>query len=133
MRVCAMPRECRLVGALFNYLPTRAFVQWHFPVVRTRPSPVSPVHFTQLACVCFIPDDGGWPACRGRGQSHSFELWVSSNILKNPTRRTFDLGYQPIDLELPQGQPTRATGRLSQPLAAIITRDWLVFDPRRAS
>ena len=63
MRVCAMLRECRLVGALFNYLPTRDFVQWHFPAVRTRPSLVPPLHFlTHLACVCFIPDGGGWPA-----------------------------------------------------------------------
>ena len=56
---------------------------------------------------------GGGFRCTGacverRPKARQFNDILHSNMLKNPTRRTFDLGYRSTDLELPQDQPTVA-------------------------
>ena len=56
---------------------------------------------------------GGGFRCTGacverRPKPRQFNDILHSNMLKNPTRRTFDLGYRSTDLELPQDQPTVA-------------------------
>mgnify|MGYP002044073914 CR=1 FL=1 len=59
---------------------------------------------------------GGGFRCTGacverRPKARQFNDILHSNMLKNPTRRTFDLRCRSIDLEFPTGQPTTAVGR----------------------
>ena len=78
---------------------------------------------------------GGGFRCTGacverRPKARQFNDILHSNMLKNPTRRTFDLGYRSTDLELPQDQPTVSLVGLWRLLSFLRLWSWLVFSLR---